>query len=174
MILKTSRLVLRPMKAGDARPLFAIFGDAAAMAFWDRPPLPRLATMEAQLADELAAMRRGDFLYWTVCKAGEIVGSIDLSHMDGASASTGFAFRSDQWGQGLGREAMMAVRDHAFAGLGLSRLAASIQTANRRARHLLEGLGFQEDGALSDIVRDGARRSRVLYVLHRSASPNGA
>ena len=57
MILETSRLVLRPMTMADAPALFAILGDAEAMEFWGRPPLPRLATVEAQMADELAAMQ---------------------------------------------------------------------------------------------------------------------
>lgn len=174
MILTTSRLLLRPMQARDAPALFAILGDAQAMAFWDRPALPRLATVEAQMADELAAMTAGGFLYWTVLKGGDAIGGVDLNHMDGAGAWTGFAFRRDTWGLGLAREAMNAVISHAFGPLGLVRLMARVQTANSRAVRLLDALGFQKGEALPAIVREGERRACVRYSLSRSARKNGA
>jgi RimJ/RimL family protein N-acetyltransferase len=173
MILTTSRLLLRPMQARDAPALFAILGDAQATAFWDRPALPRLATVEAQMADELAAMAAGRSLYWTVFEGPDAVGTVDLSNLDSHSASTGFAFRRDHWGQGLGRQAVARVLDHGFETLGLRRAMAQVQTGNRRAIRLLEALGFQKEEALPDIVRDGEARSRVLYALSRSASRNG-
>jgi RimJ/RimL family protein N-acetyltransferase len=172
MILTTSRLLLRPMRPDDAPALFAILGDAEAMAFWDRPALPRLATLEAQMADELAAMATGSALYWTVFQE-DAIGAVDLSNLDGQDASVGFAFRRDRWGRGLAREAVAGLIDHAFDGLRLHRVVAAVQTGNRRAIRLLDALGFQKEEALSDIVREGETRSRVLYALNRSASRNG-
>src|ERR1700743_1047155 len=95
MSLKTARLVLRPMVMADAPSLFAILGDAETMAFWNRPPLPRLATVEAQMADELAAMAAGSFFAWTVVKEGDAIGNIDLRPVAGGDVWTGFAFRRD-------------------------------------------------------------------------------
>ena len=173
MILTTQRLLLRPMQPGDAPALFAILGDAEAMAFWDRPALPRLATVEAQMADELAAMAAGGFLYWTVLKAAEAIGAVDLSNMDGHSASAGFAFRRDMWGRGMAREAMAALIGNAFGPLGLSRLTARVQNGNQRALKLLEALGFQKERELPGIVRDGEQRGCALYGLSKSVSRNG-
>ncbi len=173
MILKTQRLLLRPMAEADAPALFAILGDSGAMTFWDRDALPRLATAQAQMADELAAMAAGGFFYWTVLRGGDAVGFIDLSHIDGFEAWTGFAFRRDVWGQGLAREALAAVIAHALGPLGLSRLMARVQTANLRARRLLEGVGFQKDGELPGVARGGEIRPRLLYGLNRSAKKNG-
>lgn len=173
MILTTQRLLLRPMVLADAPSLFAILGDPDAMAYWDRAALPRLATVEAQMADELAAMAAGGFLYWTVLKDDDAIGALDLSNMDGVSATTGFAFRRDMWGQGLAREALAALIGHAFGPLGLNRLTARVQTGNQRARRLLEALSFQKTRDLPDIVRDGERRGCALYGLDRSATRNG-
>jgi ribosomal-protein-alanine N-acetyltransferase len=173
MILTTERLVLRPMEAGDAPGLFAILGDPDAMAFWDRAALPRLATMEAQMADELAAMAAGGFVYWTVLKDGDAIGSIDLN-VDGLDAWTGFAFRRDRWGQGFAREALIAVIDNAFGSLRLNRLMARVQSGNHRARRLLQAVGFQREGPLPAISRDGVPRAVCLYSLNRSAMKKGA
>jgi ribosomal-protein-alanine N-acetyltransferase len=171
MILQTSRLILRPLQGEDAAGLFAIFGDAQAMAFWDRGPLPRVATVEAMIADEMAGAATGSFLYWTVLKERNIIGSIDLSHIVGSHAWTGFLFRRDVWGQGLAREALAGVIADAFGRLRLSRLGARIQTSNRRAARLLESSGFYKEGVLPDVLRDGERRACVRYGLVRSKSP---
>jgi RimJ/RimL family protein N-acetyltransferase len=174
MILTTERLLLRPMEMGDAPGLFAILGDPEAMAFWDRGALPRLATVEAQLADELAAMAAGGFVSWTVLKDGDAIGSIDLSDMDGRGAWTGFVFRRDMWGRGLAREALIAVIDNAFGSLRLNRLMARVQSGNDRARRLLQAVGFQREGELPTISRDGESRAACLYALNRSAMKKGA
>jgi ribosomal-protein-alanine N-acetyltransferase len=173
MILKTERLVLRPMAVGDAAGLFAILGDPEAMAFWHREPLPRLATVEAQMADELAAMAAGGFFYWTVLQNCQTIGSIDLSHSDGEGAWTGFALRRDVWGQGLAREALASVIAHAFGPLQLNHLSARVQSGNARALRLLGALGFYRKGDLPDIARGGERRACALYRLDRSATRNG-
>jgi ribosomal-protein-alanine N-acetyltransferase len=174
MILKTERLLLRPMAEADAPALFAILGDPEAMAFWDREALPRLATAEAQMADELAAMAAGGFLYWTVLRDGDAVGFVDLSHIDGVGAWAGFAFRRDVWGQGLAREALAAVMAHAFGPQRLIRLMARVQTANGRARRLLENAGFQKEGELPGVVRGGEIRPCLRYGLNKSIIKNGA
>src|SRR5690606_22513866 len=141
-ILFTTRLTLRPLQAADAPALFAILGDGAAMAFWDRPPLPRLATVEAQLADELAAMAAGRFLSWTVWRGDDAIGGIDLSGMEGGGGTIGFLFRRNVWGQGLARESVAAVTAHALSAMALTHLEARVQTRNERALRLLTALDF--------------------------------
>jgi RimJ/RimL family protein N-acetyltransferase len=174
MILATPRLTLRPTQPSDAAALFAILGDAEAMAFWHRPALPRLATVEALLADELSAMAAGGFHTWTVVKDAEAIGSLDLSYHDDASAWAGFLFRRDQWGKGYAGESLAALIDHAFGPLGLGRLMARVQTGNLRATRLLERQGFHEEGALPDLVREDGPRASALYGLSRSSTRNGA
>jgi ribosomal-protein-alanine N-acetyltransferase len=170
MILRTARLLLRPMARADAPALFAILGDAEAMRFWDRPPLPRLATVEAQMEDELAAMAAGRFFAWMAVLDGDAVGSLDLKPAGAGEAWTGFAFRRDVWGRGLAREAMEAVIGHALGTMNLGRLMARVQSGNGRAVHLLEALGYGRDGALADVVREGETRAVARYVLDRMSS----
>ena len=75
MILKTERLILRPLRAADAPALFAILGDPEAMKFWDRPAIARTATATEIVASQLSAMEDGHFLYWTVWRGDDAIGS---------------------------------------------------------------------------------------------------
>jgi RimJ/RimL family protein N-acetyltransferase len=178
MILKTERLSLRPLRAADAPDLFAILGDAEAMKFWDRPAIARTATATEIVASQLAAMEDGHFLYWTVWRDEDAVGSIDLSALDFTHlrGEIGFLFRRDQWGQGYGREAMGALIQHAFRQLRLERLEAKVHAANMPAKKLLGLLGFMPEGRLSGhVLRDGIRHDvDVFGLLNRSDSQNGA
>ncbi len=178
MILKTERLVLRPLRSADAPALFAILGDAEAMKFWDRPAVARTATAAEIVASQIAAMEDGHFLYWTVWRDEDAIGSVDLSGLDFTHrrGEIGFLFRRDQWGQGYGREAMGALIGHAFGQLRLERLEARIQAANVPAKKLIKLLGFAPEGRLTAyLLRDGMRHDvDVFGLLSTSIAKNGA
>ena len=178
MILETGRLSLRPLRGTDAPALFAILGDAEAMKFWDRPAIARAATAAEIVTGQLAAMEDGHFLYWTVWRNGEAIGSVDLSGLDFSHrrGEIGFLFRRDQWGQGYGREAVGAVIGHAFGQLKLERLEARALAANMPAKKLLRFLGFMPEGRLSGhVLRDGVRHDvDVFGLLSLSNRKNGA
>ncbi|MEP6830804.1 MAG: GNAT family N-acetyltransferase [Rhizomicrobium sp.] len=178
MILKTERLILRPLRAADAPALFAILGDAEAMKFWDRPAIARTATAAEIVASQLSAMEDGHFLYWTVWRDNDAIGSVDLSALDFTHmrGEIGFLFRRDQWGQGYGREAMGALIHHAFHQLRLERLEAKVHAANMPAKKLLGLLGFMPEGRLSGhVLRDGIRHDVDIFgLLSASNTQNGA
>ena len=178
MILETERLRLIPLQLGDAPALLAILGDKQAMEFWHRPAIVRAATGSEIIAAQLAAMADGQFLYWTVWRDSDAIGSVDLSALDFGHlrGEVGFLFRRDQWGLGLGREAMVALIAHAFGPLKLERLEARIHAGNRRAKTLAMALGFQPEGRLSGhILRDGVRHDvDVFGLLNKSIAKNGA
>src|ERR1700744_2031745 len=174
MILETEQLRLEPLMASDARALFAILCDAEAMEFWHSPPLIRAATATEIVASQLAAMSDGQFLYWTVWRGWDAIGSVHLSNLDfpHRRGEIGFLFRRDQWGHGYGREAVAAVIDHAFGPLKLERLEARRLGAKRLVQHL----GFLPEGRLTGhILRDGVRQDvDVFGRLNMSATKNGA
>ena len=178
MILETARLRLEPLTASDARALFAILSDAEAMQFWHSLPLVRPATAAEIVASQLAAMADGHFLYWTVWRGSDAIGSVDLSNLDFTHhrGEIGFLFRRDQWGCGYAREAVEAVIAHAFGALRLERLESRMLAANRRAKRLVQRLGFQPEGRLTGhILKDGARQDvDVFGRLNLSATKNGA
>jgi [ribosomal protein S5]-alanine N-acetyltransferase len=167
MILSTPRLRLRPMTGDDAAFLFGILGDPAAMAFWDRPALTRLAVAEEMIGEQLAATREGFCLYWTVLNGSEPIGSCDLSLIDrkSGSAETGFLFAPSFWGQGYAGEALAAVMAHGRGKLGLTRLTGRIHARNLRAENLLTRQGFVLELSLPrHLLPSGARADCALYA----------
>ena len=76
MILKTGRLVLRPMAMADAPALFAILGDPEAMASGTARPAPAGHGRSPDGATNWPPWRRAAFYYWTVLKDGDAIGSM--------------------------------------------------------------------------------------------------
>jgi ribosomal-protein-alanine N-acetyltransferase len=60
-------------------------------------------------------------------------------------------------GRGLMREALALVIARAFGELGLHRLEANIQPANRRSIALVEALGFRREGTARGFLKIGNR-----------------
>jgi ribosomal-protein-alanine N-acetyltransferase len=167
MIFKTARLILRPQEQADAQALFAILSNEEAMRFWNRPAISRLAVVEELLREQQTAMREGLCLYWTLIQDGEAIGSIDLSMIEDGSAELGFLLRPDCWGRGLASEAVGAVIQHGFDRLGLTRLAAAVQTANLAAARVLEKNRFLRIENRTVTLASGERRDCAFYLLKR-------
>jgi RimJ/RimL family protein N-acetyltransferase len=166
MILQTARLTLRPMVQSDAALIFAIMRDPLAMRFWDRPALTRLTVAQDMVAEQIAAMAGGHYLYWTAWLDKMAIGSCDISEIEDGRAQIGFLFRRGHWGQGYAREALAAMIAHARTGLGLRLLSARIHAGNIRAARLLRRLGFCHNATLKAFaLPGGARRDCEIYLL---------
>jgi [ribosomal protein S5]-alanine N-acetyltransferase len=165
-ILRTSRLLLRPLSPQDAPAMFAMMRDPETMRFWDWPAFTDTETVDDIVAAQIADMDAGNALYWAVCREGVVIGCCDLSEIDRhhARAEVGFLFGRSSWGQGHAFEAMTAIVNHAFGELGLARLWARFHAGNEKSRALLEKLGFAYEGTLRrHVVREGVRRDCILY-----------
>lgn len=64
-------------------------------------------------------------------------------------------------GQGLGKEAMLAIMQHCFCDLGFERLYLDHYTGNPAA-YLYQNLGFKYEG----ILRKNCRKNGILYDVH--------
>jgi ribosomal-protein-alanine N-acetyltransferase len=113
---------------------------------WTYPP------ERADQFDELyGRSRREDFVCLLACRAdtGEITGVFTVSQIvRGAfqSAYLGYYAHERHAGQGLMREALEQVLDHAFGPLGLHRVEANIQPGNQPSIALARGAGFRLEG----------------------------
>jgi RimJ/RimL family protein N-acetyltransferase len=180
MILRTSRLHLRPVAVTDAAALFEARGDAEVMRYWDWPEQKSVADVRDVLAAHIPAPGDESMLWWVAALTpdGPAIGECDLSEIDPhhSRAEIGFLFARRHWGKGYASEALRAVIAHAFETLALERLWARFHAGNEASRRLLERLGFAYEGTLrSHIVRDGERRDCPIYGLlrNRSATKNG-
>ena len=137
-MLETQRLLLRPLQADDVDAMLGIFGDPAVAVSFDLATVDH-ARMAQWVERKLKHIREHGYgVFVIILKAtGEVIGDCGLQWMDVNGErlpELGYDFRSDHWHRGYATEAAMAVRDYAFATLGLERLISLIRVGNEAAR----------------------------------------
>jgi RimJ/RimL family protein N-acetyltransferase len=114
--------------------------------------IERFFTMRAMGTDSLA-------MGIHVRDTNRLIGSCAFSQLDGDNGSALFHItigERDAWGHGYGGEATRLMVDHAFAGLGLHRVALSVFAFNERAIRAYERVGFVHEGRSREAIwRDG-------------------
>ena len=157
MRLETERLVLREMRADDAEPLLALFGDPRFMAAFDTAPFDR-AAMDRWVARNLAHQREHGYGLFTIEEkaTATVIGDCGLEVID-VGAELGYDLRADRWGRGLATEAATAVRDLAVGTLALPRVVSLIRVGNAASRRVAEKIGMR--------LAEETTRSGVRYWL---------
>jgi [ribosomal protein S5]-alanine N-acetyltransferase len=145
---ETARVGLRVLERADREPFLALARESRELHRpWTYPP-----ERSDQFDDLYSRSRRDDFACLLACLAEDeraIVGVFTVSQIvRGAfqSAYLGYYANQRHAGQGLMREAMEQVLDHAFGPLALHRLEANIQPGNQPSIALARGAGFRLEG----------------------------
>ncbi|WP_178024107.1 GNAT family N-acetyltransferase [uncultured Paenibacillus sp.] len=101
------------------------------------------------LRDEAAKIQEGSLRKFWLFRDGRIIGSVALSNIvRGVFQSCHLGYKIDQQeqGKGLMTEAVEAVVHHAFHELHLHRIEANIMPRNQASLHVVQKLGFQNEG----------------------------
>ncbi len=169
----TSRLVLRPLVAGDVDALLAYRGLPEVCRYLPFPPMTR-EVLEARIAGDLGRTtldEPGQALTLGAWSRddGQLLGDVvllfrDLEHRGG---ELGYVFSPAAAGQGYGWEACAAVLALAFDELGLHRVVARIDSRNDRSVRLATRLGMRQEGhhVRSALVRGSWVDELVLALL---------
>ena len=142
-----ARVSLRVLDRADREEFLALARDSRQLHRpWTYPP-----ERADQFDDLFARSRRDDFVCLLAVAAddGAIAGVFTISQIvRGAfqSAYLGYYANARHAGQGMMREAMEQVLDHAFGPLALHRLEANIQPGNVPSIALARGAGFRLEG----------------------------
>lgn len=163
--LLTDRLRLRPLHAGDAEALFAIFSDPRVMRYWSTEPWTSFEQAHALVERDEEGMASGEHLRLGLERHddGALLGTCSLFKIDRGCrrAEIGYALASAAWGRGYMHEALKRLVDYAFGALDLNRIEADIDPRNDHSARSLERLGF---------VREGLLRERWIVGLEVSDS----
>ena len=132
------------------------------IAFYREPQvtqyIPDASQTEAEIQAELEWHQHGHprhpelGLWATIHKeSGQFIGRCGLLpwHIDDQDeVEVAYALSPAYWGQGLATEAVQAIRDYAFAQLGLSRLVCLIDEDNLASIRVAEKIGmkFEKEG----------------------------
>ena len=167
--LTTDRLVLRPLAAGDADGLHALWTDEPVRRFlWDGKVIPREETQA--IVDESGRLfREHRFGLWGVREREDLVAVAGYWHFrTPPSLELLFAVAAPHWGRGIATAASRCVLGYGFSALGFRAVVASTDVANAASVRVLEKLGVSLRGretvegldtVFYELARDGWRNS---------------
>ncbi|GAB0112973.1 GNAT family N-acetyltransferase [Acidisoma sp. C75] len=165
-VVRTGRLVMRPVSGTDAADLMALKADPRAYAMMlggVRAPWQAAA----ELADEVRAWGALGIGLWAARdrKTEAFYGVAGIvPRADGRGMALRFAFWPEARGHGLAREAAIAALHFGHERRGLTRIIAVARGNNAASLMLLTSIGMSEEPA-SAFERDGFRMQ--VFVSHR-------
>jgi ribosomal-protein-alanine N-acetyltransferase len=166
----TKRLRLRAFRAGDLEAMHALYGDADNLRYWSVPANANLAVTRRMLPWHLA-FRPRYYVMWAVeeNKSRKVIGMINYHRRDirEKRVDVGWLMLPQYQGKGYMTEAGRPVLRHLFDDLGVHKVEALIQPANKPSAALAKRLGFRLEGGP---IRDrwsvaGEWHSVMLYGL---------
>lgn len=156
MLQRGERVYLRHPVKEDAEEYLRLVAESEAL---HRPWVYLVGTRSAFLG--WVERSRGEReLGCLICLAAEgtIAGVVNLTEIVRGpfqSAYLSFYGRAGHAGQGLVREGVDLMLQHAFTKLGLHRVEANVQPGNRRSLALVEALGFRKEGFSPQYLKIG-------------------
>ncbi|MFF2479514.1 GNAT family N-acetyltransferase [Paenibacillus sp. NPDC058071] len=153
--LKTERLLLRELTAGDAESLFRYFSDDRVTDYYDLETFTETSQALALIETWQAGWRQDICLRFGIALSHDpsnIIGTCGFHgwRREHSRTQIGYELNPAYWGKGIMAEALAAVIEFGFEQMGWNRIEALIHSANDRSRQLLEKSGFREEGYLRE------------------------
>ena len=152
-ILETERLILREITHEDTQAIFRNFSDPDVAKWFFEHPLSDIDQAKGFIDLFNEEFNNGKGLTWALVikDEGACIGTCGYGEIElGARGEIGFDLAKDQWGKGLMSEALDPVIAYGFDVLRMSNIEAHSYSANVRAIHLLEKMGFHLDKISGD------------------------
>jgi [ribosomal protein S5]-alanine N-acetyltransferase len=148
-VLRTERLVLRPVTAGDHAALLAHWAAPEVRRFLFDGMAPSAAEVTEAIKDSTRDFGRSGYGLWLIHEktradpAGtEWVGTVGLRPLEGLGLEVFYSLIPGAWGQGYATEAARAVLDLALGSLGLPEVLAEVDAGNTASVAVVERLGM--------------------------------
>ena len=173
LILKTDRLILRPLQESDSGALMEIYSDPKVMRYWSTTPWESIEQAHEMIAREVKGMAAGEQLTLGLERThdGALIGTCTLFAISAQCrrAEVGYAMAQHAWGKAFMDEALRALLNYGFTELKLNRIEADIDPRNEASKKTLERLGFSREGYLRErwIVGDEISDTALYGLLHR-------
>jgi len=168
--ITTDRLVLRPMRLGDAPAIAALAGDRRIYEYTLLIPHPyREEHATGWIATHRRGWEAGQHAHFaiTLRQTGELVGGIGLVGISAIyrHAEVGYWIGVPHWSRGYATEAAGAVVEFGLGTLGLHRVSAFYFPGNEASGRVLEKIGMRREGVCrQDRFKDGKSRDSVLLA----------
>lgn len=167
-LLRTTRLVLRPLSAGDAPVFHRLINDWEICRRLPDAPFPYPAQLAVDWITAAAgdrARQRAEQFALVEAASGALLGVAGLRLAKGQkTAELGYWLGRPYWGQGFGLEAARRLVDWAFAALPIGQITATAAADNDISIALLSRLGFAQSG--KGVKEFSCRPGQKLPVKH--------
>ena len=150
---ETKRLQLRKPLLSDAVPIFEQYAqDEEVTKYLTWQPHKNLKETKEFLRRCVNVWKEGTAFPWSIIRKSDqqFLGMIEIVSVDHSGLNVGYVLAKKYWGQGLMSETLRAILEYGFSTLKFSKIEAHTYTANMRAKHLLEKLGFQVEKITHD------------------------
>jgi RimJ/RimL family protein N-acetyltransferase len=174
-VIRTERLLLRPLRAGDAEPLFALFNDWEVARRLSTPPWPY--TLEDAVDFILPRVhRKAEETNFAITLGDSLIGGIgmrmkDASHLQNQRGpNLGYWLGRPHWGRGYMTEAARGIVAHTFVSGADETIYSGAFADNAPSLRVQEKLGFVRAGETMLFAKPrGAQYAHVNTVLTRAA-----
>lgn len=157
-MLQTERILIRPARTDDAAPLFAVFGDAETMLYWDSLPDADPSVTASRVAGLMRQTKPVTYFVFETENTPIGTGGVHQG------TELGFILNRTFWRQGLALEALTALIPHLFSTLDTDHLTADVDPHNAASLSLLDRLGFVKTGTASRTFQIGDRWCDSVYL----------
>lgn len=172
-VLKTERLVLRPLRASDLDDLFEYTQDEETARYVTWNANQTIEQAEQFLNYVLSNYDQGKEAPWAIVwkETGKMIGTIDFIHLlldDNKQTELGYALSRQFWGKGIVTEAVARVMAYGFEELKLERIQARCMEQNIGSARVMEKVGMTYEGTLRRLIFiKGAFHDVKMYAILR-------
>ena len=142
-VIKTERLVLRPIRESDYNDVFEFASkeEVAKYVSWNthksKEDSKALCKMWA------SQYENGERYHWAITMGGKMIGNIEVVKIVNDCTYLGWQVDSALWNKGIMTEAALAVRDFLFNEVGFSALYATYITENIGSGRVMQKIGMK-------------------------------
>lgn len=142
-VIKTERLVLRPIRESDYNDVFEFASkeEVAKYVSWNthksKEDSKALCKMWA------SQYENGERYHWAITMGGKMIGNIEVVKIVSDCTYLGWQVGSALWNKGIMTEAASAVRDFLFNEVGFSALYATYITENIGSGRVMQKIGMK-------------------------------
>jgi RimJ/RimL family protein N-acetyltransferase len=171
----TRRLVLRPLRDGDAAAIFALFNDWEVVRFLSAPPWP-YTRKDAEDYVRATLAPDSEEIAFAITFEGKLIGSIGVREkpasnlQDGAGPNIGYWLGKHFWGAGCMTEALRALVTHVFTLTPAEAIYCGAFADNIASLRVQQKIGFIHAGRTTLLSRPtGHELAHVNTMLTRAS-----
>ena len=166
-LIKTDRLLLRPIVDSDINNIFAGLSDPKVVQHY----AVSFGSLEAT-KEQMTWYAEDEQMWWAICSLDNQTfygagGLNDISN-DKGKAEIGIWLLPKYWGQGIMKEALPLITDFGLKELGLNRIEGFVESDNVNCKNALSKLDFHLEKTIENFeIKNGKSISVDVYAKCR-------